>query len=243
MKTLVSVLTLCVVVAGVASAADPMLSTGYGKPEGSNVIAGTRDVCFSQPMDCYGYKISSEIIGAYGLESRGANDFLFEGEGQTTITKAIGYGGYYNWVQGDPPVTAYNLYFYTDAGCFPDQVICQYLGVTGTETFICWDGFGYPTYKYEFNVQCDVYCNELYWFVHQAADHVFPPQWGRQGTNGVVQYCESMFWSPFFGYNVWTPLSALIGFPDDYGQEFECTGCGASATQESSWGAIKGLYR
>jgi hypothetical protein len=228
---------LSVVLAGSALAVDS--PTLFSPAQGNhNWVPASRDVCWSEPADLSDYKISSEIIAALGLESELANDFVVASN--TTITKAIGYGGYYNWVQGDPPITSLNWKFYDDGGCVPNNLMNTYTG-WDSETFIGFDGFGYPTYRYEKATNIAVTANEIYWLGLQAADHPFPPQWGRQGTGFVVTNCDTVFKSAFFSYPNWTPAGDLVGGPYDAAQEFECDG--VVANKVTSWGSIKGLYR
>lgn len=233
MKTLALALSLGLI-AGAAVAAPVPYSPSVA---GHNYVPGGRDVLWSEPADLNAAKISSEIIAAFGLESELANDFVLGAA--ATITKVIGYGGYYNWVQGDPAITSLNWKFYTDGGGVPDALINTFTGFSG-ETFIGYDGFGYPTYKYELSISQSVNDNEIYWLGIQAADHPFPPQWGRQGAGAVTNF-DTVFKSAFFGYPNWTPAGDLVGAPYDAAQELE--GGGAVATESTSWGSIKGLYR
>jgi len=221
-------------VAGSAMAAPTLFSPANGN---SNVVPGGRDICWSEPADLAAAKISSEIIAMFGLESELANDFVIAAD--NTISKAIGYGGYYNWIQGDPPITSLNWKFYSDGGCYPDVLMDTFVGL-GTQTFIGYDGFGYPTYKHELDLSFDVLGNNIYWLGLQAADHPFPPQWGRQGAS-VVTNCDTLFKSAYFGYPDWVTAGDLVGAPYDAAQEFECGP--PTATENTSWGAIKGLYR
>jgi hypothetical protein len=237
MKALIPLLcVLSLFLAGMAEASPVMRSPGSG---GGRQIPASRDVCWSEPADLGDARISSEIIGQYGLESEVANDFVLEFD--TTVTKAIGYGGYYNWTPGDPPVTSYNWLFYSDAGCVPNVLLETFVGLD-TESFIGYDGFGYPTYRYEIEVTFAAAANTSYWFVLQAADHPFPPQWGRQGTGDWnVTNCTSTFRSEFFGYPEWEPIYLLGLFPWDAAQEFEC---GEPVPVETTtWGVVRGLYR
>jgi hypothetical protein len=234
MKKLTIVLCL-MLIAGVAMARPVLYSP---VTTGHKWVPSSRDVCWSEPADLADAKITSEIIAAFGLESEIANDFVVGAN--TTITKAIGYGGYYNWVQGDPELTSVNWKFYNDGGCYPNALQETFTGL-GTVTFIGYDGYGYPTYKHEVSVSFDVTANDIYWLGMQAADHPFPPQWGRQGTGSIVTNCDSLIKSVFFGYPDWTPCGDLIGAPYDAAQEFECGQ--ATATKATNWGTIKRLYR
>jgi hypothetical protein len=236
MNKFVLALALCALAAGSAVATGPP-SLSSPATGGHNYVPGTRDVCWSEPADLADAKISSEIISMYGLESELANDFMLATDGE--IALAIGYGGYYNWVAGDPDITSCNWKFYSDGGCVPDQLMDIWTGL-GVQTFIGYDGFGYPTYKYEKNdIAFNGIANTLYWFGFQAADHPYPPQWGRQGA-GQVTNCDTMFKSVYFGYPNWTPAGD-VG-PYDAAQEFGCP-ITPVAVHVTSWGAVKGLFR
>ncbi len=234
MKKLALILALSFTAAGLAVAATP---TAYSPASGAPLSGPvTRDVCWDQTYDLNGNKISSEIIGAVGLESELADDFTPSG----AVSKAAAWGGYYTWLPGDPEVTAYNLRFYDDGGCIPAGVIAEYLHEAGTVTFVGYDGFGYPTYKVEVFVNVGTLPGSIYWLGFQADDHVFPPQWGRQQAMTVMQ-CGAMFKSAFFAYPDWFPASGLVGVPFDCAQQIECTG--DTATEATSWGNVKALYR
>jgi hypothetical protein len=238
MTKFVLVLALCMLAAGSAFATGPpsAFSPAVG---GHNYVPGGRDICWSEPADLADAKITSEIIAMFGLESELANDFVLGTD--NTISAAIGYGGYYNWVAGDPPITSLNWKFYSDGGCYPDALMDTFTGL-GSETFIGYDGYGYPTYRYEASVTFNTIANNLYWLGLQAADHPFPPQWGRQGA-GVVTNCDTLFKSDYFGYPNWTPAGDLVGAPFDAAQEFDCSGIPPIAVEKTSWGAVKGLFR
>ena len=53
------------------------------------------EVIWSQPPDLHGFICSSELIEIFGLDTRIADDFSLDRE--TTITKIVFWGGYYNW--------------------------------------------------------------------------------------------------------------------------------------------------
>lgn len=196
----------------------PTIFGGGGGP--SQRIASARDeVCWSEPVDLSDTRISSEIMDAFGIESEVANDFVINYN--ALVTKAIGYGGYYNWAPSDPPITSLNWRFYDDAGCVPGALLSTFMGL-GTETFIGFDNYGFPTYRYELSVSQAVNGGEIYWLGLQAADHPFPPQWGRQGTGGIVMNCETVFKSAFFAYPNWTPAGDVVGRSFDAAQEFVC---------------------
>jgi hypothetical protein len=242
MKKFAFVLAMSMVVAGSAYAVDPILFVGGGgdlpyEPGDSQGV-----VCHSQAPNLGSAKISDEIIGAVGLETEIANDFLASASGW--VDGVRWWGGYYNWVQGDPQVTSFNITVYGDDGCVPAGIVCEYVtGNNGGETYIGNDVYGWPTYEYSQAICCPIVGDNLYWISTQAGDHLFPPQWGAQGTDSVL-YCDAVFKSAYFSYPDWTPAGGLVGAPWDAAFEVTCADedCGV-ATETNSWGAIKGLYR
>jgi hypothetical protein len=241
MKKFAFVLAMSMVVAGSAFAVDPILSAGGGGNIPYDPADGNGVVCHSQAPNLGGAKISAEVIAAFGLESEMANDFL--AAASDNVDGARWWGGYYNYTPGDPLVTSFNLTFYYDNGCIPGDVLCEYVtGNNGGETYIGNDGFGWPTYEYSDVVCCPVSADNLYWFSAQAGDHPFPPQWGWQEAM-TVELCDTVFKSAFFAYPDWVPAGGLLGYPFDSAYEITCGACGPDATQDASWGAIKGLYR
>jgi hypothetical protein len=199
-------------------------------------------VCWSEEEDLHGYVISSNIVSEFELESECANDFVIDHD--ATVVEARWLGGYYCYVPGDPLLDSFNLRFYEDGGCVPGEVIAELIiPNNANETYVSeQDGCAY-LYSYWYEVSVPVAGGVRYWFGAQGGDHTFPPQWGRLATVEVIG-CESMFWSPFFGYPDWTPISEMENeIPletTDFHQEFVC---GApTAVLPSSWGTIKGLY-
>jgi hypothetical protein len=241
MKKFAYVLALSMVVAGSAFAVDPILTAGGGgnNPYDHDV---TGAVCWSQTPNLDGLIGSSEVISAFALETELANDFLV-GAGPN-VDGARWWGGYYNYIPGDPLVTSFNLRFYDDAGCIPGSVLCEYVIPTNAnETFI-YDQFGFPVYEYnDEDVCCAVAADVLYWFGAQAGDHPFPPQWGRIEAAGGVQLCDTVFKGAIFSFPDWTPAVDVFGVAFDAAQELTCGDCQGTATEETSWGAIKGLYK
>jgi len=238
MKKFAFVLGLLFVATSAMAADAPVAFSPAGS--GHNYVPGTREVCWSNPADLNDAKISSEIIGAFGLETELVNDFMLAAD--ATVTGTIGYGGYYNWIQGDPDITAINWKFYDDGGCVPINLLDTFVGL-GTRTYIGMDIYGWPTYKYDNTggVSFAAQANNLYWLGVQAADHAFPPQWGGQGTGGIVTNCDTLFKSVYFGYPNWTPAGDLVGAPFDLAFELICGQ--PTATESTTWGAIKSLYR
>jgi hypothetical protein len=219
----------------------PLLHAGGGGNNPYDPADGDGVVCWSQGPNLDGLIASSEVIGAFGLETELANDFLPNAGGY--IDNARWWGGYYNYIPGDPLVCDFNLRFYDDAGCVPGAVICEYIIVSNNanETFI-YDQFGFPVYEYNWDMCCPVAQDNLYWFVAQAGDHPFPPQWGRLEAAGGVQLCDTVFRSAFFSYPDWVPAVDVFLVSFDCSQEFTCVdGCG-TAIERKSWGKIKALF-
>jgi hypothetical protein len=98
----------------------------------------------------------------------------------------------------------------------------------------------FSQYVYEFCLEEALVAN-LYWFSAQMADHPFPPQWGRLASD-MTQICDSAFRSDYFAYPDWVPAPDVFGDMFDASQMFEDE-CIPTATENASWGAIKGLYR
>ncbi len=157
----------------------------------------------------------------YGLESEVAADFSMCSADSFRVNYVIGYGSYFNWNPGLPDVPAYNLRFYEDAGGVPGNVIATYLNQTGIAILIGYDYDQNPIYKIEFVVDVLVWGSPaVYWFGLQAADHPYPPQWGRQESTLPYYGSTAMFRSAFYGYPDWTPVSTVFGFTFDAAQEF-----------------------
>jgi hypothetical protein len=235
-------LAACMILTGSAAAVEPVQSAGGGGDRPLE-LDPDREVCWSQGPNLDGLIASSEVIGAFGLETEIANDFLPGTSGW--VVGARWWGGYYNYLPGDPLLTSFNLRFYDDSGsCLPGSLLCEYvLPHNANETFLS-EQFGFPVYEYHSNageVCCAVVGDALYWFGAQGGDHPFPPQWGRLEAAGGVQLCDTVFKSVFFSYPDWEPADIL---PYDASQEFECAElCAPVATAPSTWGSIKGLFR
>jgi hypothetical protein len=216
---IVLILAFCMVAAGSAVAIDPVLSGGGGGDKPLE-LDPDRHVCWSQGPNLDGLIGSSEQILAFGLESELANDFL--ATGGSCVGNARWWGGYYNYLLGDPLVPTFNLRFYEDAGCVPGPVLCEYIiDSNANETFV-YDQFGFPVYEYNWDVSCQVTPDNLYWFGAQAGDHPFPPQWGRLEAAGGVQLCDTVFKSAYFGYPDWVPAVDVFSVSFDASQEFVC---------------------
>jgi hypothetical protein len=171
----------------------------------------SRDVLWSQPPDLQGYKVSSEIISEFGVESKIADDFELDVD--TTIGLVTFWGGYYYW-NGEEPLPRFNVVFLSDGGCEPDEGLSTYLHLSPGRTFVGYDGFGYPTYKYDAVVDFEASASTVFWCMVQADDHAFPPQWGRQQA-GVERACPAMFCSYMQWECAWAPVWDLVGEPWD----------------------------
>lgn len=238
MKKFAFVLALSFVVAGAAFAANPALMAG-GTSGNHNVVASGREVCWSEPADLEGLIASSEIIAQYALETELANDFFLGVD--NNITLARWWGGYYNnYGCGDIGyATNWNLRLYDDGGCMPQTTLSEDLGVFANETYIYCQGGFYPIFQYQAGVSWPIAMNTLYWFGCNTTDHIFPPQCGRVAAL-MITGCDTVFKSAYFSYPDWTPAIDVFGVAFDASQEFEC---GAVPTDNTTWGAIKGLYR
>lgn len=241
MKKIAFVIALSFVVAGSALAINPSLMAGGAGPQ--NILNTSRAVVWSEPVDLEGLIASSEVIGAFALETEIANDFYLTSS--NTIATARWWGGYYNNNScADIGVaTNWNLRFYDDGGCVPLTTLAEYLGTLSNETSIYCQGGLYPIFEYCAPVSFQVAANTLYWFGAQVADHAFPPQCGRVASAGIVG-CDTVFKSAYFSYPDWTPAIDVFGVAFDASQEFsDSADCGGVPTNSTTWGAIKGLYR
>jgi hypothetical protein len=219
-EKIVFILAFVMVMAGSAAAGDPELSGGGGGDRPLD-LDPDRDTCWSQGPNLEGLLISSEVINSYDIESEFANDFLSSGG---VVRRARWWGGYYYYVPGDPLVTSFNLRFYDDAGGTPGSILCEYVIPTNANESFLYDQGASPLYEYrDDDVCCPVVEGIPYWFVAQAGNHRYPPQWGRLAAAGGVQLSDAMFRCAAFGYWDWTPTVDFIGFAWDASQEFECT--------------------
>jgi hypothetical protein len=239
MKKFAFVLALSLVVSGLSIASEPeiLMPGPGGNPGGYD-----RTVLWLDNPDYDANAGSSEQILEFGLESEIANDFILDFS--ATVQKVTWWGTYWN---GDPSIdwptgSGFNLRFYMDAGCLPDvNPFVEYLlpGDTCCEDYAP-GGDGVGDYIYELCVDVPLEPG-LFWFSAQMADHPFPPQWGRLGAD-ITQICDSAFRSAYFAYPEWVPAPDVFGALYDASQMFEDE-CIPTATENASWGAIKGLYR
>jgi len=237
-----SVLVLCSAtlllptVAGVSAASEPEMWL-WGP--GGNPADIEREVLWLDNPDFAGGAGSSEVIGAFDLWTEIANDFILEMD--ATIRKITWWGRYWNQYDGTPTGSGFNLRFYMDIECVPEDapfLECLLPGDDCCEA-LADGGDQFSQYVYEYCLDLPLAAG-LYWFVAQMADHDFPPQWGRLEADWE-QNCASMFRSPYFSYPEWVTASDIFE-PWDASQMFEDV-CEPTAVENASWGAVKGLYR
>jgi hypothetical protein len=213
----------------------------FSHSSGWNPLPPNRDIFWSEPPNLEGLIGSSEQILEFGLETELANDFLTDRD--LTITLARWWGGYYNYTPGDPLVTSFNLRFYENADCLPGPLYYEVVVFSNAHESFIYDQGAYPIYEYRLSLVLEVTQGHNYWFLAQAGDHPFPPQWGRlQSVESIG--CEAAFRSEFFSYPDWAvPCGDLPPiYPCDFSQEFE-EESEPTPVIPSSWGKIKGLSR
>ncbi len=175
-------------------------------------LARNLAVFWSQPPDLNGSKVSSEYISDLDLESEVANDFTTVTAAR--VTKVGWWGGDYNWEEGHPEVSFFDVNFYTDEGGTPGDLVDAYYFAQPTATLVGNDGLGYPVYRYELNVSFEVEAATTYWVGIQANYHTWPPQWGRQEAATILGG-QAKFRSIYFGYEDWTNAESVTGEPWD----------------------------
>ncbi len=215
LQLLVGVLIL--VSAASASARDPLISQpGVGTSAPPSLPASL----WSDPPNLDGDLISSEVIGAAGLTSEVANDFTVVSG--STVQVARWWGGYFNcdsYPACNPHVSSFVLRFYDNSACTPQNLLAEIVVPSNAhESLVHLQNGAIPIFEYWADVSIPV--TGTCWFSVHAADHAFPPQWGRLAAMGVRD-CGSMFKSPFFGFPEWTDLGGLLGHPYDASQAFE----------------------
>ncbi len=250
MRIAVIALTIVATVPGLVHGANP---TPFALPPGGEPVGGGRDICWHQFGDENQPIGSSEVIGEYGVVTEIANDFLFSGE--FNLGMARWWGGYWN---GEPQNFRMNLRFYGsrstgpgEAGlgngprgawgmsgshipCTPVMVLHEWLDVDCHQMPVG------AVFSYSFYAELHFAAETTYWFSAQAADHPFPPQWGRLGTSEPRE-CETVFRSAYFAYPDWTLASDVFGSFFEASQVFEC----GDPTEGSvtTWGGVRALYR
>jgi hypothetical protein len=236
MKKFAFVLALSMVATGLSIASEPEV---FLPGPGGNPLGGDRTVLWLDNPDFDANCGSSEVIGAYALETEIANDFILEAP--ATIRTMAWWGCYWNGFEG-PIASSFNLRYYMDEGCIPAaDAFLEFIVPNDCHEMLADGGNGSTDFYYytcDYEVPLDP---NLYWFSAQLGDHEFPPQWGRQGAD-MTQVCDSAFRSAYFSYPNWVPAPDVFGDLYDASQMFDDE-ADPTATETASWGAIKGLYR
>jgi hypothetical protein len=238
MTMLCLLLTLTAAAAGLSAAAEPeiILPGPGGSPADID-----REVLWIDTPDIAGNAVTSEIISEYGLESEYANDLFLEQP--ATIRKVTWWGVYWNGYEGEPTGAGFNLRFYNDDGsCFPeDPPFLEFLlpGDVCCEQYFD-GGDHYSQFEYELCLAQDFSAGP-FWFSAQMADHEFPPEWGRLGAD-MIRLCGGAFRSEYFSYPEWVRGPDVFGCECEGSQMFEDE-CVPTATETTSWGRVRLLYR
>jgi hypothetical protein len=198
--------------------------------------AARAEVVWSQPPDPHGLKCSSELIEIFGLDTRIADDFSLDRE--TTITKIVFWGGYYNW-SGEDPDPPFNVVLYGAGDCEPMDVLATYTCVRTERSFVGYDDYGCPTYAYGAATEFPASANTTCWLVVQACDHPYPPQWGRQHSTDEL-LCEAQ-WYAVWNWPVWEDMSDIFGVP--WGASFELRDDPPTPTRSTTWGRVRAAFR
>ena len=224
-------------VAGLSTAAEPEM---WLDGPGGNPADIEREVLWIDAPDFDEAACSSEIIGAYDLWTEAASAFFFETD--ATIRKVTWWGTYFNSFDGTPTGAGFNLRFYrTAAEYYPEDVpFVEYL-LPGDDCceVLADGGDQFSHFVYEYCLELPL-ASGTYWFSSQMADHEFPPQWGRQGTEWPGQYWETMFRSPYFSYPDWVPADSWFSW---WASQMLEDVCEPTPVENASWGAVKELFR
>jgi hypothetical protein len=215
----VTVFTLLAGLLGAGGAAAGRL--GGDAPRGS---AGRETVC-NQPG-----VVTSAKIGADSLEV--ANECA---AGSSRIVRAIWWGGYLRWQPGDPHVTCFDVRFYDNLNCRPENLIASYLDATAETTRVGFDPDGRPCFQYALDVDVTVGPGSFWMSIQTGCRQPDPPKWGRLGDE-ILDGCASVF-KPEGG--TWEPQ---VDLPDwDASHAFE-TG-EPTPSREMTWGRLRTIYR
>jgi hypothetical protein len=216
----------------------------------SRWVPALRDVCWSEPVDLSAAKTSSEIISEKGWDCEVANDFILSAD--ATITAIYGYGGYFGFGPPDSTDLTLQIRFYKDSDpdtIAPGALMAAYPVAASEGVRVGLDSYGFSTYRYAINVSHCVKGGHAYWLSFRALDHAFSGQWGRAGASAVTR-SESKLRCPALGCPDWAPISSLLGYREDMAQELECGAytewpppCGETPVRQSSWGAVRALFR
>ena len=238
MRQLGLCLAFILLAAGRSAAGEPELI--HPGPGGDPADFG-REVLWIDPPDYAGNAITSEIISEYGLESEYANDLFLDEP--ATVRKVTWWGVYWNGFDGTVTGAGFNLRFYGDDGnCFPEDppflefllpgdVCCERLFEGGDQN---------SQFEYEFCLE-HAFASGLFWFSAQMADHEFPPEWGRLGSD-MIRLCDGAFRSEYFSCPDWVSGPDFAGCECESSQMFEDE-CAPTASKRAGWGAVRLLYR
>ena len=152
---------------------------------------------------------SSEVVlSPPSFETEVASQFIVPAGGKK-ISTVRWWGHYLYDTGGGAPVSGFLIRFYNDAGGLPGTAIDTYVINNNANetpaTIIC----PYvPAYEYHVDLCVDLPAGR-YWCSIRAANHGFPPQWGRVYT----LYCtnQSAFRSGYFGSPAWALTYPSIG--------------------------------
>lgn len=206
---------------------------------GGNPGSYDRAVLWLDNPDFDANSVSSELIPEIGIESEVAGDFLLDED--VTIRRVTWWGSYWCGYEGVQFASSFSLRFYDDTRCMPEsEPLVEYIVDGNANETLAEGGDMYSQFVCTQCV-CVPLTAGLYWFSAQVGNHDFPPQWGRIGAD-MVQQCDSAFRSAYFGYPEWVYCTEIFGDPYDASQMFEDE-CDATATESTSWGAVRSLFR
>ena len=188
-----------------------------------------RDTVCSQP----GFPGSTKIP-ADSLEV--ANDCEVASAG--TIIHAVWWGGYIDWLPGDPDFTVFDVTFYGDILSAPGAAIVTYPSVVPDTTSMGLCDDGWPCFRYDLDVAVPVSAGR-FWFGVRAhpiePGRRYPPKWGRLGDEVFMGF-QSM-WGPS-GTGPWTPVPGVPMW--DASQQFEVWE--PTPVRQTTWGVLRHLF-
>jgi hypothetical protein len=218
-----------------------------GEPElwrpgtGGNPADIEREVLWLDAPDFDEQVASSEVMSEYDFWTEAASAFLLEAD--AAVRKVTWWGTYWNSFEGIPTGSGFNIRFYLTATAhYPEDVpFLEYL-LPGDDCCeaLADGGDDFSEFVYEYCLHVPL-APGTYWFSAQMADHEFPPQWGRQAAGWPGQHWDSVFRSPYFSYPDWVRGDNVF-MPWWASQMLEDV-CQATAVENTSWGAVKELYR
>ncbi len=149
--------------------------------------------------------LSSQDDLCYPFETKRADNFVASGG---EIAGVSWWGSFWNGTASTPD--AFRIQFFTDweGRGIPDT---QIFSEDVTDFDQTWTGASWE-YCAILSSHFVTVPGETYWVSIQAV-HCFPPQWGiLEGDGDGV---GSVMWSPFFGYDEWTPNEVVDGYTAD----------------------------